>query len=511
MKQEQVQEEKEKEDEKEKQSPVSLQKIKAELYIYMLKKILCFKFGRDKFLKNFEKKLYTQLVENATDRPKQVMLRKYDFLTGMVRCAKRNIDKGYLKNEIVEKIIDNFARNSFIENYMKTYRKKDIQERFEQKYGTKPASFMLISPTQKCNLKCEGCYASSRVNCPSLPFDVVDKIVDEASNNFGNNFMTISGGEPFMYNDNGKTLFDIWEKHKDMFFLVYTNGTQITPEVAERLGECANVTPAISIEGWEKETDERRGKGVFNKIKEATKNLQKAGIPYGASITVTKKNVDILLDEKYYDYLFHELGMTYVWMFQLMPIGQASDIGELMITPEQRLKLLRVWEKVSHEKKYCIADFWNSGVLSDGCIAYGRQAGYFYIDWNGNIMPCVFTPYYEDNILDLYKEGKTLGDALNSNLFKRGRKWQNDYGLSCGKTPGNWLMPCSFRDHWKNFKENILTPESKPEDIHAEKTITSKEYDKQMEKFDEELEKLSNPIWENEYLDKEEDGVVVEK
>jgi MoaA/NifB/PqqE/SkfB family radical SAM enzyme len=38
-----------------------------------------------------------------------------------------------------------------------------------------------------------------------------------------------------------------------MYFLFFTNGTLITKEVAEKLAQLGNVTPAISVEGFEKE------------------------------------------------------------------------------------------------------------------------------------------------------------------------------------------------------------------------------------------------------------------
>jgi hypothetical protein len=207
------------------------------------------------------------------------------------------------------------------------------------------------------------------------------------------------------------------------------------------------------------------------------------------------------MDEKFYDFVFQELGATYMWMFQLMPIGKAKDAKENMITPVQRLKLYRKWEHLIQDKKYCIADFWNSAVLSNGCVAYGRHDGYLYIDWNGNIMPCVFVPFYEDNILDLHSKGKKVADSLFSDLFVRGRRWQMEYGLKNTKKPDNWLMPCSIRDHWHNFKTNILSEKSKPEDEHAKEALKSKEYSKTLEEFDKELSGLTLPIWKKEYLD----------
>ncbi|MEM4641075.1 MAG: radical SAM protein [Candidatus Pacearchaeota archaeon] len=443
-----------------------------------------------------ERMIYKTLVEKTPNRLKEVQLMKFYFLRAMLHCALRNFKKGYISKEVGQKIINTLVRAQWTEG---RYENKAPEE-FKQKYGFAPPCFIVISPTQKCNLKCLGCYASSKAEAPTLPFHIVERVIQEAHDIFGDRFIVISGGEPFIYNSEGKTLFDIWKKFDDIFFLVYTNGTLISKEVASKLAELGNVTPAISMEGFEKETDERRGKGVFKKILEAANNLKAVGVPFGVSLTATRENINTLLDDKFYDFIFKKLGATYVWLFQLMPIGRARAVKELMLTPEQRVALFRKWVYLLKKKKYCIADFWNSGVLSDGCIAYGRA--YFYIDWNGNIMPCVFIPYYEDNILDLYKKGKTLKDALFSPLFKRGRKWQDEYGFAHQTNPKNWLMPCSIRDHYKNFKKNILTRKAKPEDKDAAIAIKSKEFEKFLDNFDKKLEKLTEPIWKKIFLAK---------
>jgi len=471
-------------------------KIKSDIYLLLLKKIFCFSQGREMLLKKFKEKLYFSLVEDNKSFPKNVQIKKYEFLIAMLESTKRNYDKGFISKKIINRIIETLVKYSFVQRDI--YKEK--RDNFKKKYGIEPPSFIVFSPTQKCNLHCIGCYASSTINAPTLDYGIVDKIVDEVYNEWGNRFMTISGGEPFMYRDSGKTLFDIWEKYNEMFFLVYTNGTLINKENAKKLAELGNITPAISVEGFEKETDERRGRGIFKKILKATENLKKAGVPFGVSVTVTAKNIDVLLNDKFYDFIFQKLGASYMWMFQLMPIGQARDIKKMGINPEQRVKLYRKWEYLLEKKKYCIADFWNSGVLSNGCIAYGRKGGYLYIDWNGNITPCVFVPFYEDNIKDLYANGKKLADALLSKLFVNGRKWQNKYGLSHTKKPDNWLMPCSIRDHWSNFRKNILSKEAKPEDFSAKEILKSKDYDKTLTEFDKELNKKTRPLWENEYL-----------
>ena len=46
-----------------------------------------------------------------------------------------------------------------------------------------------------------------------------------------------------------KDLFDLFEKHQDTIFQIYTNGTLIDEKMVERFVALGNVIPAISIEG----------------------------------------------------------------------------------------------------------------------------------------------------------------------------------------------------------------------------------------------------------------------
>jgi len=473
-------------------------KSKSDILITTFNKLVDQKQARHFLTKKLDKYIYKNVVENDTTSLKKVQLKKYEFLSAMLSGAVKNMDKGYISKNVINKLIEVLVKNSF----MKDAEGSETEiEKFKQKYGVFPPSFIVLSPTQRCNLNCIGCYASSTSRtAATLPYSVVDKIVKEVHDTFGSRFITVSGGEPFMYRSEGKTLLDIFEKYNDMFFLVYTNGTLITPEIAKRLEMLGNATPAISVEGFEKETDERRGNGIFKKVLNGFNNLREAGVPFGTSVTATSKNVDLLLTDEFYDFYFNQQGASYMWQFQLMPIGRGEEILNLMVNPHKRVQLYRMWERMLHEKKYCLADFWNSGVLSNGCIAYGRSGGYVYVDWNGNIMPCVFVPYYVDNIYDLYKNGKTLSDALFSDLMKNGRQWQKKYGLENVEKPMNWLMPCSIRDHYEVFRKSILTDNAEPEDKSAGEALESDKYYETLVQYDRDLEKRTGEIWENEYL-----------
>jgi len=450
------------------------------------------------FSKKIDNYLYQKIVDEDDGDLEKVKLRRYQFLSAMLGCVIKSMDKGYVSADIIRKIVDVLVQNNFIREDSEYT--KAIEE-FERQYGEQPPSFIVLSPTQVCNLNCIGCYANSAANKPAtIPYSYVDKIITEIHDRWGCRFVTISGGEPFMYRSEGKTLLDIFEKYDDMFFLVYTNGTLLSKDVCHRLADISNVTPAISVEGFQKETDQRRGTGTFDKILAAFENLRQVGVPFGISVTSTNKNTDVLLTDEFYDFYFDKQGACYMWQFQLMPIGRGKDEMDLMVRPEQRLALYRKWEKLISENKYCLADFWNSGVLSRGCIAYGRSGGYAYIDWHGNVTPCAFIPYYVDNIYDLYDNGRTLSDALFSDFMRNGRKWQNEYGLNNWKKPKNWLMPCSIRDHYEIFRKSVLPRKVNFEDEKAQEALESDEYFQIMKNYDNRLAELTEKIWESEYL-----------
>jgi MoaA/NifB/PqqE/SkfB family radical SAM enzyme len=217
-------------------------------------------------------------------------------------------------------------------------------------------------------------------------------------------------------------------------------------------------------------------------------NLKSVGVPFFISVTATSKNVELLLNEKFYDYYFNTLGASFMWQFQFMPIGKGNNAFDLVVSPQKRIELYKFWNKLVKEEKIPLADFWNNAILSNGCIAYGNNNGYLHIDWNGNIMPCVFVPYYTDNIYDLYNEHKTLADATTSELMVNGQKWRRQ------NFNKNLLIPCSIRDHYLNFRDNILPYNVKAENKEANEAYQSLEYRKAMADYDKELSTLVKKI-----------------
>ena len=369
--------------------------------------------------------------------------------------------------------------------------KKEVK--FRAQFGFDPPGFMVISPAKRCNLRCRGCYANSASEKDQLDYNIFTRVIGEMRDLWGARFVTISGGEPLMYRWDGKGILDIYAEHPDSLFLMYTNGTLITDKVAQNLYNLGNITPAISVEGMQQVTEHRRGKGVFEKITRAMEILKKHRVLFGVSITATKYNAEEIVSDEFLDYYFEKLGAGYAWIFHYMPIGRDVD-PDLIPTPDQRVML---WEKswdVIKERKIMFVDFWNHGPVSDGCISAGRPGGYFYIDWQANVYPCVFFPYAAANMGEIYSNKGNLNDLINLPLYSRIRNWQFRYWKN-----GDLLRPCPIRDHYKMAKKFVLETKATPADDGAAEIIKDPVYEKKMERYDAELEKRTTAIWEDVY------------
>jgi MoaA/NifB/PqqE/SkfB family radical SAM enzyme len=325
-----------------------------------------------------------------------------------------------------KKLISNFIINQLL---VGTNRRKT----FESERGFYPPDAMLISPTMRCNLDCYGCYAGVYPE-EDLPYEVLDRLVGECKE-MGIHLVLMTGGEPFLRKD----LFDLFEKHEDAIFQIYTNATLIDKKMIDQFVTLGNVVPAISLEGLREETDGRRGRGQFDRIVKVMEGLREAGIFFAVSTTQTSQNTDVLTSDAFIDFLV-EKGCILLWNFHYVPIGREPDLS-LMATPEQRNRMRERLAYFRATKPMLFVDFWNDGCLTQGCIAAGRK--YFHVNARGDVEPCVFCHFASDNIKE-----KSLMEALNSPLFREMRSHQ--------PFSENYFRPCLLIDHPQQGREFAL-------------------------------------------------------
>ncbi len=451
---------------------------------------------RQMLLPHMDKKiraLFKDAMEKPYELPAEVEA-QYWFIKNLLMRASERMDEKLLSVNLVKSVFSSFVDNVLFTGVPAKNKAYDEE-------GIENPTLLVISPTHQCNLQCKGCYAgSNKKTASSLDWETFDRILTEKENLWDSYFTTISGGEPFMWKDGDSTIYDMFSRHKNQYFMVYTNGTLLNKKNAERLAEIGNVAPAISVEGFKEETDDRRGDGVYEKILEAFENLRNAGVPFGISVTPTRHNAELLFSDEFVDFYFEEQKAIFGWAFQYMPVGRDIDF-DIMITPEQRVEMYKRSREILEERGYSYIDFWNNGYLSSGCIAGGRKGGFFHINWDGNVAPCVFIPYYTANIYDIYKNGGDLNTARNCKFFRDIRKWQRDYGYMRHRdNVENRLMPCPIRDHhadiMKIFKKNKVMPL----DSYAEKALESDFYHENLIEYDKQLASALDPVWEEDFL-----------
>jgi hypothetical protein len=141
-----------------------------------------------------------------------------------------------------------------------------------------------------------------------------------------------------------------------------------------------------------------------------------------------------------------------------IPIGRAPDL-ELMPTPEQRNMMRRQARKIRATRPVFVADFWDDGPLSGGCMAGGRM--YLHINHRGEVEPCVFAHFATDNLHE-----KSLREALTSDFF-RAIQARQPYG-------DNMLRPCMIIDHPEILREVVAETGARSTDEGGEKLLTER-------------------------------------
>lgn len=324
--------------------------------------------------------------------------------------------------------LDPKVRNTFIINYFVKSCLIGVPMQHENaaKIGASVPWAILIDPTDRCNLRCTGCWAGEYEKKNDLSDELLDRVVGEARD-LGIYAIVLSGGEPMTRQN---TIFKLARKYDDMVFLAFTNATLITEETVKNMKDCANFTVAISLEGLKESTDQRRGEGTYDKVMHAMDLLREGGIPFGVSTCYTRYNVEEVGSDEYVQTLIDK-GAYFNWYFTYVPVGKDADIS-MMATPEQREYMFHRVDELRRTKDLFLIDFWNDGIYSGGCIAGGRR--YLHINAAGEVEPCAFIHYAVDNIKE-----KSLKECLTSDLMKAYQKRQpfNE----------NLLLPCPLIDN----------------------------------------------------------------
>lgn len=326
------------------------------------------------------------------------------------------------------------------------------QDKLREKHGCNIPWAILMDPTSACNLHCTGCWAAEYGDKLSMSLETLDDIIRQGKE-LGVYTYLYSGGEPLVRK---KDIITLCERHPDCVFAAFTNATLIDEAFADEMLRVKNFIPAISIEGFEKETDARRGEGTYRAVIRAMEILKSRKLAFGASCCYTRYNAEIIGSEEFIDDIIAR-GAKFTWFFTYMPVGEGAPT-DLLVTAEQREYMYHQVRKFRETKPLFTLDFWNDGEYVEGCIAGGRR--YLHINAAGDIEPCAFIHYSDCNIHE-----KTILETLKSPLFMQYRAGQpfNE----------NHLRPCPLLDNPHRLSEMVEQSGARSTDMASPEPVRS--------------------------------------
>ncbi len=332
------------------------------------------------------------------------MEKEFDIQEYMTRGVERIV------TDAMKATLKNPRESAYMIRFASAVKAASKKRAAAEKEGVHIPPFLIASITSSCNLHCAGCYSRcNHATTDDAPLKQLSdgewgRIFDEADD-LGVSFILLAGGEPLLR----KGVIDAAGNRPGILFPVFTNGTFMGEEYLELFDRCRNIVPIMSIEGNREITDARRGEGVYDKLISNMSELNKRGLVFGTSITVTTDNYREVSSEKFVGML-SDKGCKAIIFVEFVPVTDESR--ELAPGDAEREYLRTEIERLrSEHSEMVFVSFPGDEKSSGGCIAAGR--GFFHINSHGGAEPCPFSPYSDINVKDT-----SLREAMNSKLFR---------------------------------------------------------------------------------------------
>ncbi len=289
--------------------------------------------------------------------------------------------------------------------------------------------------TAACNLSCQYCRASASLESDQGELDTDEAIRFVESIAPLHPMLILSGGEPLLRPD----LFSIIRRAVSLGIRVSlaSNGTLITPELAEKIADSGVSRVSISLDGADAAMhDLARGQGSFERSMKGIENLRGL-VDFQINFTVSQKSHSELT--RIFD-LAERLGAAALHFFFLVPTGRGRE--EDVITPERQEELLlqingemdrrNLEVQVTCAPQYARLKKPGQGRGSGGCLA-GRR--FVFVSRKGEVYPCGYLPLRvgsvrEKNFIEIWENSPQL-QALREGRLK-GKCGRCDFSRSCG-------------------------------------------------------------------------------
>ena len=282
-------------------------------------------------------------------------------------------------------------------------------------------AFLMLSITNRCNLRCKGCWVEQTSTPQQLSLSQMQGIVDIARK-YDSRFFGILGGEPLFHSD----VLTLFANNPTAYFQLFTNGIPLTDTVVAQLAKAGNVTPLVSIEGLENESKLRRGQDdVFARSLAGLERSVNTGLFTGVTASINQRNFEELVSTEYLDFLVKK-GVHYIWYYIYRPCGSEPDV-DVALAEEQILALRRFIVEQRRRSRILIIDAYWDG--QGNAVCPGAMGLSHHIGPNGAVEFC---PIIQFTGGFLNENASNLEDLFQNNPFlERLRTFSADLGRNC--------------------------------------------------------------------------------
>ncbi len=311
--------------------------------------------------------------------------------------------------------------------------------------------------TRHCNLNCIHCRAAADRGPyeNELTTEECLRILGEIKQ-VGNPIIILTGGEPLLRPD----IFELAQAASDMGFrpVMATNGTLITPEIAQKMKDTGIARVSISLDGASpKAHDEfRKVPGAFEGALNGIRILKEHGIPFQINTTVTEVNLEEIPKVLA---LALELGAVAHHIFLLVPVGRGKEMADQALSAEKYEKVLHWFyeqrakvpqgfhlkatcaphyyrilrQRAREEGKEVTLETFGLDAVTRGCLA---GTGFCFISHRGIVQPCGYLELNcgslrEKSFPEVWWNAEVFQNLRNFKAYK-GKCGRCEYVRVCG-------------------------------------------------------------------------------
>jgi radical SAM protein with 4Fe4S-binding SPASM domain len=322
-------------------------------------------------------------------------------------------------------------------------------------FSTEHRPIVVWNTTLRCNLACAHCYldAQDRAASDELTTEEAVAFIDDVAA-MKSPVLLFSGGEPLMRPD----LMELGRHAigQGLRIVISSNGTLITPELAEQIADVGFSYVGVSLDGSEATHDEfRRKDGAFQAAITGIKHCLAAGVKAGVRLTLNKANaedLDAVLD------VVERKGVPRFCMYHLVYAGRGREIVKDDLEPQETRRVVehlldrtKDWHERGVETEVLTTDNHADGILvlqrvaeedpprveevrellarHGGCSAGTKMAN---VDARGNVHPCQFWSHVTLGNVRERPLSEIWSDKDNEFLTKLRSKADHLTGPRCG-------------------------------------------------------------------------------